>query len=123
MPCPEKGGVVTEYEEVWRRLEPREGGKYAWILQSVDGKTFLGRIGGEYMALWEGKGNSFGARREEWDVNDGWVVKYKIGEMESVPSLASVGREIFKAEQRWRAGHTVEIMGREYVVRAWKDIS
>jgi hypothetical protein len=123
MPCPEKGGAVTEYEEVWRKLEPREGVKHAWILQSVDGKTFLGRIGGEHIALREGKGSTFGARWEQWDVNNGWSVKYEIGDVEGVPSLASVGREVFEGEQRWRVDYTVEILGKQFVVRAWENIS
>lgn len=123
MPCPEKGGAVTEYEEVWRRLSPREGVKHAWILQSVDEKTFLGRIGGGYMALREGEGRKFGARREEWDVNHGWSVRYQIGEVEGVPSLAAVGKNLFEGEESWKVGDTVEISGKEYVVRAWEDLS
>lgn len=51
MPCANRANAVTEYEEVWRKLSPRPGPKLAWILQSVEGKTFLGRIGGGYMAL------------------------------------------------------------------------
>jgi hypothetical protein len=43
-----------EFEEVWRRLPPIIGAKHAWILQGVDGKTFLGKNGGGYMALYEG---------------------------------------------------------------------
>jgi hypothetical protein len=123
MPCPEKGGAVTDYEEVWRGLRPREGSQYAWILQSVDRKTFLGRIGGGYMALHEGEKGGFGARREEWDINQGWTIKYEIGGVEGVPSLAAIGNIIFDGEESWKIGHIVMISGKEYEVRAWEDIS
>ena len=123
MPCPEKGGAVTDYEEVWRGLSPKKGSKHAWILQSVDSKTFLGRIGGAYMALHEGQKGGFGARREEWDVNQGWDVKYEIGEVEGVPSLAAHGKVVFDGEESWKIGHTVAISSDKYVVRAWEDIS
>lgn len=123
MPCPDRGGAVTKYEEVWRKLNPREGVKHAWILQSMDDKTFLGRIGGGYMALRAREGRSFGARREEWDVNDGWSVKYKIGDVEGVPSLAAVEKQMFEGEEGWRTGHNVEVLGEQYMVRAWEDIS
>jgi hypothetical protein len=123
MPCPEKGGAVTEYEEVWRNLKPRAGVRWAWILQSADGKTFLGRIGGGYMALHEGEGKPFGARREEWDVGKGWSVKYNIGEVDGVPSLAAVGREVFEGEETWRTGYNVEVLGQKYVVKAWEDLA
>ncbi|KFY70834.1 hypothetical protein V498_10185, partial [Pseudogymnoascus sp. VKM F-4517 (FW-2822)] len=36
MPCAHKGDAVTEYEEVWRKLDPVAGPKRAWIVQSVE---------------------------------------------------------------------------------------
>jgi hypothetical protein len=123
MPCSEKGGAVTEYEEVWRKLSPRPGVKHGWILQSVDGKIFLGRVGGGFMALREGEGKAFGARREEWDVSTGWSAKYNIGDVDGVPSLAAVGKELFDGEQSWKIDQNVDILGSQYVVRAWEDIS
>lgn len=122
MPHPETG-VVTKYEEVWRNLKPREGVKHAWILQSVDEKCFLGRIGGGYVALREAEGKLFGARREEWDVSEGWSVKYKIGDVEGVPSLAARGKEAFDGEERWKIGDNVEVLGEQYVVMAWEDLA
>ena len=127
MPCPEKGGAVTDYEEVWRKLLPSIGAKSAWILQSVDGKTFLGKVGAGYMALHEGEGKGFGARREEWDVDHGWSKKYEIGEVGCVPSPADASaarrKDGFEEEESWRAGDIVDIQGKEYVVRAWEDLS
>jgi hypothetical protein len=121
MPHPDTG-KVTEYEEVWRNLKPREGVAWAWILQSVDGKTFLGRIGGGYMALRQGEGKAFGARREEWDVDKGWSVKYEIGVVGGMPSLAAVGEDVFDGERGWIVGDNVEVLGEQFVVRAWDGL-
>ena len=121
MPHPETG-VMTEYEEVWKNLKPAEGLKHAWILQSVDGQTFLGRVGGGYMALRQGEGKAFGARREEWDSNGGWTAKFKIGDVTRVPSLADYGMEGFEGEQTWKVGHNVEVFGEQYVVKAWEEL-
>jgi hypothetical protein len=118
MPCAEKNNEVTEYEEVWRPLSPTTGPKRAWILQSGDGKIFLGRIGGSFMALSEGKAG-FGARKEEWDSSEGkWSVKYEIGDVEGVSSFAGVGSEEFDGEKDWKEGENVVVLGKEYVVRA-----
>ncbi|KAG0646856.1 hypothetical protein D0Z07_6491 [Hyphodiscus hymeniophilus] len=122
MPCPERGGAATKYEEVWRNLNPREGVEHAWILQSVDGNIFLGRIGGGYMALREGKREGFGARREEWDIANGWNVKYEIGSVNGVPSFAAHGKIMFDKEESWKVGNIITISGNEYIVRAWEDM-
>jgi hypothetical protein len=124
MPCAEKGNAVMEYEEVWRKLAPRPGGpKRGWILQSVEGKTFLGRIGGGYIALSEEAGRRFGARSEEWSVEGGWRVKYALGDVESVPSLADTGsNELLDGEGDWKIGETVVVFDKEYVVGALEDV-
>lgn len=120
MPCAEKGGVVTDYEEIWRKLEPMagpDGTKIAWILQSVEGKTFLRRISGAYLALSQEEGHTFGARSEEWNAGAGWCTKYAI-EAEGVPSFASFDNEHLEGEASWKLGETVEAFGTNYVVRA-----
>jgi hypothetical protein len=124
MPCAGKGNAITEYEEVWRKLTPRPGGsRQAWILQSLEGKTFLGRIGGGYMALSEEAGRRFGARSEEWSVGGGWSVKYALGDVEGVPSLVDTGtNELLDGEGCWKIGETVVIFGKEYVVGALEDV-
>jgi hypothetical protein len=122
MPCPEKSNAITDYEEVWRKLVPRPGPKHAWILQSVEGKTFLGRISGTYMALSEEKGHKFGARSEEWNAKNGWSVKYAVGDVENVPSFAIAGSELLDGEAAWKIGDTVVILGKDYVVRAFEDL-
>ena len=123
MPCPEKGMQVTEYEEVWREIPPIPGPKRAWILESagVGRKVLLGRIGGGYMAIGDKKRNTFGARREEWgEGTKSWEVKYKIGEVDDVPSIADLGAEGFDGEANWKMGTTVTVLGREYLVRAFE---
>lgn len=122
MPCAERGNAVTEYEEVWRKLCPRPGPEHGWILQSVAGKTFLGRIGGGYLALSKEEGRKFGARSEEWDPENGWKVKYAIGDVESVPSFAGTGSELLDGEASWKIGERVVVFGKEYVVRAFEDV-
>jgi Protein HRI1 len=113
MPCAEKGNRVTDYEEVWRKLSPPPGTGHGWILQSLAGMTFLGRIGGAYMALSEEEGRRFGARSEEWDVENGWRVKYAIGDVEEVPSFANIGSKLLDGEAAWRIGETVVVLGKK----------
>ena len=121
MPCPEKNDVVTVFEEVWRKVALLPGPKRAWIVQSVDGKTFIGRIGGAYIALSE-KGGEFVARREEWDEQEGWRINYAIGNVEGLPSPASIGDQ-FNGESSWKIGEKVVIVGSDYIVRGFEDLS
>jgi hypothetical protein len=122
MPCSEKDGQVTDYEEVWRDMPVPVGGKKAWILKSVpDGKTWLGRIGGVFLALSDGE-EEFGARREEWDeVERKWRVKYEVGRLDSVPSFVGGGLEL-GGEEFWMAGEKVELQGRAYAVLSLEDL-
>ena len=120
MPCAEKDNAMTDYEEVWRKLAPRPGPKHGWILQSVEGKTFLGRIGGGYLALSEEHGHKFGARSEEWSPEDGWRVKYAIGDVEGVPSFAGAASEHLEGEVSWKVGETVVAFGKGFIVRAFE---
>ena len=123
MPCPERGMQVTDYEEVWRQIPPVPGPKRAWILESAgEGrKIFVGRIGGGYIAMGDKKGETFGARREEWDMGRmSWEVKYKIGDVDDVPSVADLGAEGFEGEADWEMGNTVIVLGRGYLVRAFE---
>jgi Protein HRI1 len=121
MPSPNHNDDVTEFEEVWRRGALLPGSECAWIIQSVDGKTFLGRVGGSYLALSEGKGGVFNARREEWDEQDGWRIIYAIGNVEGLPRLASSGNQI-KKEASWSIGEKVVVLGNDYVVRGFEEL-
>lgn len=125
MPCPERGGAVTDYEEVWRVLPPIPDPKRAWILESMDAerKTFLGRIGGGYMALSDKKGTKFAVRSEEWDAaKKSWKIKYTIGDVEEIPSLAEMAGEGFQGEEAWTEGSKVTVSGVEYTVRAFEGL-
>lgn len=125
MPHPEKGGQITEYEEIWRNVVPRPGGKKAWIIESDDdagGKCFLGKIGGTFLAVSEGK-KGYGARSEEWGVDEKkWKVKYEIGDVVGVPSFAAVDKDAFEGEESWEVGEKVDVQARKFVVLALKDL-
>jgi hypothetical protein len=123
MPYAERGGIMTEYEEVFRELAPLPGPKHAWIIQSADGKTFLGRVGGGFMALSEIAGGAFSARSEEWNEKEGWKTKYTIGGVGGVPSFASVRSSEIEGESTWKVGEKVEVMGVEYIVRGFEDLA
>lgn len=122
MPYPERNNEVTEYEEVWRKLTPTPGSKYAWILESVDRKTFLGRVGGAFLALHEGQDNSFGARSEEWTESDGWKVKYAIGAVSGVFSPSAGQQSDFQAEVGWKVHEKVIVGGGEFIVRGLQSL-
>jgi len=88
----------------------------------VDGKSFLGRIAGGFLALGEGE-EGFGARREEWDAEGGrWRGRYSIGDVKDLFSFELLGRDMLDGEGAWRAGMEVGIGGREYVVRAFEKL-
>jgi len=123
MPCPEKGGAITPYEEVWRKIPPAPGSKLSWILQSVgDGATFLGRIGGGLIVLRQAE-KGFGARSESWDDAQGkWVEKYAIGELDGCLSMVAAGVRTLDGEEEWKIGGTAEVLGEQYVVRAFERL-
>ncbi|CAK7215193.1 hypothetical protein SCUCBS95973_002398 [Sporothrix curviconia] len=135
MPCPERGGAVTPYEEVWRTLST--GRERGWILQRDDGddaeatvtaaataKTtaFLGRVGSEFFAMVQTRGGGpLSVQREALETVDGgkqnWVVKFRDGEA-PLPSLAAAGLLAFPGEASWTEGDEVDIQGALYTVRA-----
>lgn len=55
MPCAHKNNAVTDYEEVWRKLDLVPGPKRSWIIETIEnsphGVTCLGRVAGSFMAL------------------------------------------------------------------------
>lgn len=127
MPCAHKNDVVTDYEEVWRKLDPVSGPKRAWIIQGVEDSpncgTFLGRVAGSFMALRQSEDHSFSVRSESLDENAQWNVIYAIGQVEGVPSFAGVGVSEFEGEEEWKEGNIVSVLGKKYVVRAFEDLS
>ncbi len=82
--------------------------------------TFLGRMGGEFMALRHIDGGLFSARREVWDESEGeWIVKYAIGDG-GMPSISRFGSEELEGESRWKAGDVVHVLGEQYHVRGFE---
>ncbi|KAJ4555893.1 hypothetical protein HRR77_001808 [Exophiala dermatitidis] len=124
-------GLLTPYEETWRSLVPvgRENFPKAWILRSEDGKTFLGKIGGNFIGLQggEGPGSSLGfcATRESWDkTRNSWATLYQTGEwssLESLPCMSSYFHGV-KGRLEWEGtckdGDTAEAFGKTYIVCA-----
>jgi len=124
MANPDNGGKVTDYEEIWRDVKPKPGGKKAWIIESVDEgtKAFLGKIGGGLLAVTQGK-KGYGARSEEWDAEGKkWTVKYEVGDVDGVPSFVGSSKAEFDREDGWNVGEKVEVKGREFVVLALEDL-
>ncbi|KAH8595740.1 hypothetical protein B0O99DRAFT_594491 [Bisporella sp. PMI_857] len=123
MPCPERGGEVTPYEEVWRKISPSLGSDISWILQRVGGgKCWVGRIGGGFMVLQQGE-KGFGARREEWDEASGeWTRKYELGDLEECLSMVNFGARVFDGEEAWKVGETVAVLGSDYLVKAFERL-
>ncbi|KIW32408.1 uncharacterized protein PV07_03957 [Cladophialophora immunda] len=130
--------TMTPYEEVWRTLSPSftEHFPSAWILRSVDGRTFLGQLGGDFLAL---KGGSEGpagmtgfcARREIWD--DGkaeWTTKYEAGDeqnLQDLPRRAKGLQNRTEKQAQWeescKEGDVVETFGAKYIVCAIEKLS
>lgn len=117
-------GRVSAYEEIWHEYDSPPAGEPSWILQSVDGGSFLGRIGGYYLALRQegGFGGEYVALREDRE-EDGraWVRKYAVGGGKvALPSYGSAKGGEFAGEGSWKKGEVVrfESMGMEFVVRA-----
>jgi len=124
--------AITPYEEVWRTLAASFPDKFhfAWILRSIDDKTFLGRVGGDFIALKGGNegpswSTGFAARRESWD--DGkadWITKYEAGDeqnLRQVPRMAT-GKDM-GWEQGCKKGDVVEVFGAKYIVCAIEELN
>ncbi|KIW11204.1 hypothetical protein PV08_10504 [Exophiala spinifera] len=119
---------LTPYEEVWRTLSASstEIFAYAWILRSTDGRTFLGRVGGDFLGLKGGEEGPVGmegfcARREKWDQGrDSWTTQYEAGDLtriDGLPKVAESGGK-FGWEQSCKIGDTVDAFGGKYLVCA-----
>lgn len=116
MPSPDHGGALTKYEEVWRAGPLASAKAGGTILQSTcdGGKTFLGRVGGYYLALREREGKPFAATKAEWSTEKGsWEEKYTSGDVEGLPSADSFEA----AEASAKVGDVITIGEAEFVVR------
>ncbi|RDW95103.1 hypothetical protein BP5796_00866 [Coleophoma crateriformis] len=115
MPCPHKNDAVTEFEEVWKTLEPSKEFRKAWIVQSLDGMTFLGRIGDAFLGMRQSE-DGFGARREALE-NGAWKDIYVVGK---VPSVKEFPDSVDAS--KWTIGQEFELGGVAFVVRAVEEI-
>ncbi|OAL30881.1 hypothetical protein AYO20_08574 [Fonsecaea nubica] len=128
--------IMTPYEEVWRTLPATFTYRFpsAWILRSVDGKTFLGQLGGDFLALKGGNEGPAGmtgfcARREAWDDTKGaWITKYETGDeqnLQYLPRLAQETQNRAGKEMEWvegsKEGDTVDIFGAQYIMQQWNS--
>ncbi|KAJ9604224.1 hypothetical protein H2200_011058 [Cladophialophora chaetospira] len=130
--------VETPYEEVWRSLPATSTDRFgsAWILHSMDKKTFLGQVGGDFLALKGGSEDAVGekgfcARRENWDeVKECWTIKREAGDsdnLRSLPSMLAFNEEGDKVQeplwmQEGKAGDTVEFFGEQYILCALQSV-
>ncbi|TVY29257.1 hypothetical protein LHYA1_G002928 [Lachnellula hyalina] len=118
MPAPHLDGKVAPYEEVWREYAMPASGTTSWILRSSDKKTFVGKIGGYYIALGEREVGGFAALREEIDRDTkSWSVKYKVGPFETLPSMEA-NQRLFEKEGSWKLGDVMSAGGQKFQVQA-----
>lgn len=116
-------GKVAPYEEIWREYPEPPSDDCSWILQSEDKFTFLGRIGGYYLALQQdgGIGGEYAGLREDCDSYGKWNRRYAIGSSAaSLPSYQVHKQDWFSRQKEWRAGDrvTLDSAGASYIVLA-----
>lgn len=126
--------VDTPYEEVWRSLPASFADRFgsSWILRSMDKKTFLGRVGGDFIALKGGNEGPVGekgfcARRESWDdAKSCWTLKLEAGDSQNLHTLPSMTASHAKEEhtkdpdwaQSGKEGDVVNSFGEQYILCA-----
>ncbi|ETI22621.1 hypothetical protein G647_06697 [Cladophialophora carrionii CBS 160.54] len=134
--------VETPYEEVWRALRASHSDRFpwAWIVRSMDKRTFLAQVGGDFLALRGGPDGPVGeagfcARRETWDGEQKrWTVVLEAGESNNLPALPGLvgweakGRgEGSGKEPAWTQsameGDVVELFGEKYVLCALERVA
>jgi len=119
--CPSKNGALTSYEEIWRDVTRAGPIAYSWILQSADGRTFLGCIGGSFLGMRGNSDGSFAVRRNEWGAGQqAWSVKFEGGNVEGIPEVEAVLRAFSTGAGCWAVEATVPLGGVNYVVRAFE---
>ncbi|KAH8897596.1 hypothetical protein GQ53DRAFT_837472 [Thozetella sp. PMI_491] len=127
MPCPERNNEITPYEEVWRALPLPAGLERGWVLQGKHGNatSFLGRVGGIFVAMRQRTDGSFAVSKEELVSDVGqpqqWVGQYRSGGHD-LPSLERLGVAEFDGESMWKIDDQVEIEGQGYIVRAIESL-
>jgi hypothetical protein len=116
-PCPFKGGVPTNYEEVWRDVTSTDPGDFCWILQSADGMTFLGRVGSNYLAIQKELNGGFAARKEDCIPSEGWQVAFESDAAPNLPLATAAIEAMRQRDSNMAAGDKIDILGRQYVIK------
>lgn len=111
-------GTLVLYEEVWRDVTPEaKGNSLTWILQSLDGSVFLGKICNIFLAMQQKQDKSFSVRKEE--LRDGaWVVSFESGLCHELPKAEQIVLlETSLEKKKKQAGDMVQVGDSEYVIR------
>ncbi|UQC89964.1 uncharacterized protein CLUP02_15495 [Colletotrichum lupini] len=118
-PCPHRNGVPTDYEEVWRDVTKRGTNKTpSWIIQSKDGRTFIGKVGVIYLSICKASATEFAARREDYDSQHGiWNCTFESENDGSMPKASAVVTMVDNEAQKSVNGGLVSIGGVVYVFR------
>ncbi|OAP55555.1 hypothetical protein AYL99_10528 [Fonsecaea erecta] len=116
----EGNGVPVDYEEVWRDVTGKaESDDSAWILQSVDGSVFLGKVGDTFLGMQQSGKGDFAVRKEVYNSEAGvWEGVFEAGTAQSIPRAADVLRDFGQRKgQTAEKGETFHVCNREYIIR------
>jgi hypothetical protein len=123
-----KDGHMTAYEEIWRDVT--EDGDFgdsntsasscAWILQSTDGRAFLGKIGHTFMGMRQGEDGSFAVRSEVYKPSRAtWETAFESGQVQETPRAVEALRieSRLESESLMAKGEKIQVSSREYVIQ------
>lgn len=116
------GTTPVPYEEIWRDVTEGDA-KSAWILQSVDGNTFLGRVGDIFLGMRQEEDHGFGVRKEVYNAAENvWKVVFDTGPTRAVLQAIEVVQQLESVMRgnRTTAGKEIALCGRAYVVRGFE---
>jgi hypothetical protein len=116
----EGNGNLVDYEELWRDVTRKaESDNSAWILQSVDGSMFLGRVGDIFLGMQQKEKEKFAVRKEVFTSKAGeWDAVFEAGLVQSIPRAVHVLRDLGQGEGKTaEQGQTIHVCDREYIVR------
>jgi hypothetical protein len=111
---------LRSYEEVWRDMTGRDcEGSSAWILQSADGSTFLGKVADTYIGMRQEEPGSFVVRKEVYrEAQRSWEVEFESGSVQEIPrAAAALEIESQLVGRKLESGKSVRVRNHEYIVR------
>lgn len=113
-------GTHHPYEEIWRDVTGSPKGQSpAWIIQSVDGSVFLGKLDGLFLGMCQGAEGNFGVRKETSESTTGkWSVSYENGPVQGI--LTAEQAVEWEAQLKGSAmavGDQIQVSGSDYVIR------